>query len=416
MKKLGIFLLTALFVVLFTLPAPAVEHQFGGYWRTRFYSQQNFTGEDDTEANDLSQTDTRTRLYYTAILNENLKLVNQFEMDTDWGDGGAEYGDIGADGIAIEVKNTYAEITSGSWLSRIGTQGLVLGRGFLFDDDGTGILAMYRGEGYAIPFVWLKVNEGGMGKDANEKDVDGFVVSPSIQAGDGWNFNPYILYIYSDDGSAVVPVWGDINWWHAGLNVDFVSDAFSLWATGIMQWGDMEVAGDSMDFGGYLLGLGGSIPIGPVSVFGDFVYASGDDDAADSDIDAFTPPAGASYYWAEIMGLGIFDNQASNNSGGDVISNIYWFHLGAGFNPAEKLKVKLDLWYASLVEDITDAAGDSLDEQLGTEIDLTLTYELVEGLNLDLVGAYLFAGESTTEDANDDANPYEIGAQLSLSF
>ena len=50
------------------------------------------------------------------------------------------------------------------------------------------------------------------------------------------------------------------------------------------------------------------------------------------------------------------------------------------------------------------------------------TYELVEGLNLDVVGAYLFAGDRTTADPTtglqyeDDANPYELGARLSLSF
>ena len=41
---------------------------------------------------------------------------------------------------------------------------------------------------------------------------------------------------------------------------------------------------------------------------------------------------------------------------------------------------------------------------------------LVQNLNLDLVGAYLFAGDATTMNADDDANPYEVGARLSLSF
>jgi hypothetical protein len=40
----------------------------------------------------------------------------------------------------------------------------------------------------------------------------------------------------------------------------------------------------------------------------------------------------------------------------------------------------------------------------------------VEGLNLDLVGAYLWAGDATSLDGNNEEDPYEFGAQLSLSF
>ena len=42
MKKLWIFALAALLVVAFTMPAAAVENIFGGYWRTRVYSQTDF--------------------------------------------------------------------------------------------------------------------------------------------------------------------------------------------------------------------------------------------------------------------------------------------------------------------------------------------------------------------------------------
>jgi hypothetical protein len=125
------------------------------------------------------------------------------------------------------------------------------------------------------------------------------------------------------------------------------------------------------------------------------------------------------------MGLGMFDerntgysNNHSNNSCGDAISNIMAANIGASFSPMEKLNVGLDLWYAKLAEDI-DAdpitAGMQGESELGTEVDLKITYELVEGLNLDVVGAYLFAGDATYKGAN-DADPYEIGTQLSLSF
>jgi hypothetical protein len=418
MKNLGILALAALLVVMFTLPAMAVEHQFGGYWRTRFYTDRNFTGEDDTEAQDIARTDTRTRLYYTAVLNDNLKLVNKFEMDAVWGPN-TSYGDVGADAVAIEVKNTYAEIKIGNWLNRVGAQGLALARGFLFDNDGSAILSIYLGETFTVPLVWMRADEGGIGQDQNDGDVDSVAILPTFHLSETMKITPYILYIWTEDATksshlstGALAGIEELSFWNIGVDFDMTTDAFSLWLTGIAQGGSADlVGGGDLDISTYLFAFGGSTTVGPAGLHGQFVYASGDDDLTDSDAEAFMDTGGQSYYWSEIMGYGIFDNQVSNGSPADKISNIWFAQIGADFKPADKLKLSADLYYASVVE----AAGD-LDEQLGTEIDLKLTYELVEGLNLDLVAAYLFAGESTTFDAADDANPYELGARLSLSF
>jgi len=85
MKKLWIIALLVLLVGAFTLPAMAVDHEFGGFWRTRMFNMTNFTG-DDTSDKDLQQADTRTCLYYTAVLSDAVKLVNKFEMDAVFGD------------------------------------------------------------------------------------------------------------------------------------------------------------------------------------------------------------------------------------------------------------------------------------------------------------------------------------------
>ncbi len=56
------------------------------------------------------------------------------------------------------------------------------------------------------------------------------------------------------------------------------------------------------------------------------------------------------------------------------------------------------------------------EDELGIEVDLVLTYQLVEGMNVDLVGAYLFAGDATSSDGDNDENPYELGTRFSISF
>ncbi|MFW5811061.1 MAG: hypothetical protein ACOCWY_05630, partial [Thermodesulfobacteriota bacterium] len=84
--------------------------------------------------------------------------------------------------------------------------------------------------------------------------------------------------------------------------------------------------------------------------------------------------------------------------------------------PMDKLMVTFDAWYAEKVEEITLIDGSTADE-LGLELDLRITYQLVEGLNLDVIGAYLFADEVITEnDIAGDDDPYLVGSRLSLSF
>ncbi|GBC63815.1 hypothetical protein DENIS_4813 [Desulfonema ishimotonii] len=421
MKKFTVLALAAVMVVALTVPAWALESEFGGYWRTRAFTQQNFTGEDDSEAQDLTRVDTRTRLYYTAIFNENLKFVNKFEMDAVWGDD-SSYGDIGTDGISVEVKNSYADFNLGPVNMKIGAQGYVMGRGFLFDDDFAGAVVTYEGETFKIPFIWVKAYEGGIGKDANDFDADYYAINPSFTVADGmFTINPFFLYLYADKAG------GDNGWdflgdreeakmYYAGLNLDVALDNASIWFTGIYNGGDADADQDALedlDFdefdGGYLLALGGNVNMNFGDIHGQVFYATGND-PDDEDSEAFIGPKGQSYYWSEIMGYGIFDNQTSANAPADAISNIMAANLGATVKPMDKLSITLDVWYAALVED-----NDAGEDKLGTEVDLKVTYELVEGLNLDVVGAYLFADDGTYAGDN-DADPYEIGTRLSLKF
>jgi hypothetical protein len=432
MKKFAVLTLAALMVAAFAIPATALENQFGGYFDVRAFTQQNFTGEDETEDMDVTMVDSRTRIYYTAKINDNLKLVNKFEFDTVWG--GPGYGNIGADGVDVEIKNTYADFTLGSINAKIGTQPGFLARGFLFDDDFSGATITFNGETLSIPFIWMKAYEGGAGKDENNNDyndydADYYGLAPSFNLREMLTINPYFLYVTSENASAWFGepygyLFDDFDTYYFGIDVDAKFEMGNVWFTGIYQFGEMDVLNEStnnyesLDISAWLLAIGGNMTVSDnANVHGQFFYATGDDDD-DNDLEVFFGPQGQSYYWAEIMGLGMFDGArdgnydyaTSNNSPGEYISNIMAANIGASFSPMEKLNVGLDLWYAALAED--DANGES---DLGTEVDLKLTYELVEGLNLDVVGAYLFAGDATYKGDN-DADPYEVGTQLSLSF
>ena len=441
MKKLLVLSLALAMVVAFTLPASALESVFGGYWRTRAFTNENFQGNDDVQVNGnddngLTRVDTRTRLYYTAILNDNLKLVNKFEMDAVWGTGGNQYGDLGADGVAVEVKESFVDTNIGPVRAKIGVQDIVLARGFINADEFAGLTVSFKAGDAVIPITWMKINEGGTNLNAN--DADALALYPVFKLGEAFTLNPFVIYAYTKGGEAAArggtgqistyggngvpltePNDGAGIYW-IGANVDAKLGSAALWFTGVYLGGELktDTAGlDNADVKAYLVAGGASLPVGPVELHGQAFYASGDDDANDGDLEAFFGIGGGgvgwAYYWSEIMGLGTFDAQFSSGSPNADVSNIWAANIGASIKPTEKLKLTGDIWYASLVEDSITTG----EKKLGTEVDLAADYQLVEGLNLRVVGAYLFADDATAATAagNED-DPYEVGAQLSLSF
>jgi hypothetical protein len=90
-------------------------------------------------------------------------------------------------------------------------------------------------------------------------------------------------------------------------------------------------------------------------------------------------------------------------------------NIGASFKPMDKMKTTLDVWYAAKAEDTTFANGEE-EDQLGTEVDLKMSYQLMDNLTLDLVGAYLFAGDATSANGENEEDPYELGARLYIKF
>lgn len=374
----------------FATNVTAVENQFGGYWRTRAFVQT-----DMDQDGSYSRVDNRTRLFYTAKFSEDFKFVNKFEFNSNWGDD--EGGDIGADGDTWRVKNSYADFTLGSVNTKIGIQPAVLARGFLFDDDFSGIVVTPQFGNVTMPvgYIAVRSEDGG---DADYDEALGFVKA-DVKVNDTTSLSPYFVYWGAGEGEDIEGVdVGDWNAYYVGLDVDMQLDAGSLWGTLIYNGGEY---GDG-DINGFLVAAGGNAGI----VHGQAMYASGDDDATDVDTDAFLSAPGQSYYWSEIMGYGIFDNTASTNAPGDQISNVTAINAGLTIKPMDKMTVTGDVWYAMLAEENEDG-----EDELGLEFDTKITYALMDNLTADVVLAYLVAG-----DATGDEDVFEGGVRLSLKF
>ncbi|TKB23838.1 hypothetical protein FCL47_21090 [Desulfopila sp. IMCC35006] len=400
--------------------ASAVESQFGGYWRTRMFFQDNFVQTAPINDSAYNRTDNRTRLYYTAKFNDNFKFVNKFEFNSSWGD--SVGGDIGADGNTFVVKNSYADFTLGMVNAKVGIQHAIVGRSFLFDDDFSGAVVTGDFGSVKVPVMYASGPQEDVNKNTFKLNSTGAIVPdntgatgdthilaamPSFMIGEAVKLTPTVVYQTTTSEDT------DLFW--VGADVDLKLDAVTAWGTFFYNGGNVATAADpnqSDDVSAWLVAAGADAGI----VHGQAFYATGDAWNNTGDKDAFQLPGGASYYWSEIMGLGVFDGgaatglESSTNSPQDQISNIVAFNLGVTFKPVDKLTLNLDAWYAMLDEDIVAYNG-QLEDSLGTEIDAKVSYELMDNLNADLIFAYLFAGDATGPE-----DVMEGGVQLSLSF
>lgn len=447
MKK-WVLPLSLMLTLALSVPSFALENIFGGYWRTRAYNATNFTGESQTEAYDVNRIDTRTRLFYTAEFSEKLKFVNKFEMNAVWG-GAGTYGQLGADGANVKIKNSYVDFKLSDHDFRVGVQDFTVARGYLLDDDAAGFKAIFKAtDNIYIPLMYSKIYEGGYGKfnnkSADDYDLNAWMIYPTIFLSKGTTLKPHITYWHSEDltkataAGAIsnIPLTGatKLNLYTGGLEFDSKFDAFTVGATGIFQLGSIDTpvalyGRDSVDFKGYLFDAFGAMEIGPATLRIKGIYSSGNDKDSikNGNYDAFLNPGGygigASYYWAEIMGWGVFDDFAiataddPNGLYPDKISNRIIGNLGTTFKVLPNLEVAADLWYARTAQDV-QLADKTYGNKLGTEFDLVVTYGITEDLKLDLIGAYLWADDVVNKAiyTTNAANPYEFGAQMSLSF
>jgi hypothetical protein len=421
--------------------ASAVESQFGGYWRTRSYFADNF---DQPDSND-NITDTRTRLYYTAKFNDDLKFVNKFEFNSSWGDDNG--GDVGADGKGnFRIKNSYVDATFGKVNAKMGIQTVTIGRGFVLNDDSSSLIATADFGMVKLPVGYVAISaedadfpgwDGSRAKNQQfttngvtrtgfgdgEGDIHLLTVMPQININDSVKVTPHATWatITSEDSDL----------YYLGVDADLKFDAVSAWATAVYNGGQLDnLDGTESDISAFLLAGGADANLGMVGVHGQGFYGSGDDNRNDDDIDSYVfvggPGTGSGYYWAEILGLGTFDNpiqtvtnlgfngaagDGTNTFQADKVSNVWALNAGVTLKPMDKMKIDFDVWYAELAEAQLSSVSGRLEDELGLELDGKLTYNMMDNLKAEFVFAYLFAG-----DAVGPEDVMEGGVQFSLAF
>jgi hypothetical protein len=422
MKKLFVFALAVFMVAAFAMPASAkVQSKFGGYFENvwSMYKSLNYLDEG---ANDYSSIRYRNRIYYTAILHENLKVITKFEMDTHWGE--TPLGDIGADGQILEIKNAYIDFNL--WNSRfeIGSQGYKLHRGLVFNDDATGMKISYRALDNIIPaFWWLRAYNGDRLASNNGMDFDYFFGLANIKTGN-MQFVPSIGYLTSNDATGLVAAAtaGEaMNIYTVGLDFNVKFDMWDMMITGVYEGGELA---ESIDISAYAFDIKAGVKVANFKIRGEFLYTSGEDRVPDDEYNGFWFPRqgglGASYSTSELYRKGwdwtrtpAFPTTSLNpidDLSDNAVENRLEFGLGVDFSPTKSWKIMFDWWNLNLAEE-----ADSGETDIGNEIDLKARWQVMKNMKLDLIGAYLIIGDAI-KPATNDKNAMEGSIRVSLSY
>lgn len=273
--------------------------------------------------------------------------------------------------------------------------------------------------------------------------VDEFSKSGSVLYN---QFTPQFMGIDQTEANHVK----DNNLFDLGLNLQYKIDWASAYFNFVKNLGAVDIynADESTkigaDYTGFMLDAGASFFCGPYTFNLGGFYTTGDklninetgSDAAgggygttsyaNSSIDRFVYPRSTQKNFSEIIGGGILDNNqniAHTDAGGNRDyqwegygwpSNLWTVSVGASWQALEKTKLSGSYWYFGTSEEVLGKGGYAASD-IGHELDFYLTQGIVDGLNLDLVAAYLIKGDAYSASL-DVKDAYELGARLIWNF
>lgn len=449
MKKILVILLGALFVFSFAASAFAIHAEIpaettavvakagtqitlGGQIRTRGWFENNKTdlqdgGNDDHQA----FLETRVDLNVHAQISPNTEAMIWIrdtkvtgDDDQTWGVNGA-FADRGGNyrngGQVLGTDETNLAIIE-AWVQhkftsipvgfKVGHMPLALGNGLFYShtkngEDGLVIFASPVA-GLETAFVYAKFAEG---NTSFNDDADVYVLLANYNMSKDVNISGDVTYL--DDQATA----DGLHFWNFGLRGKAGVAGVSLRGDVEVQTGTADSAlpnGDDQDFSGWAGLVGVDFNLAPVKLTLEAAYGSGDDDANDDDMEEFitvldnTPHYSFIYEYrtvsASITGQGLTG-----------LANTFYVKAGAAADLTSNISAKLDVYY--LMANETDSFVFDEDE-IGWEIDPTVTFKLSKNLKYWVDGGYLFAGDffkNVTGGADpDDAYTIRNGIQLNF--
>jgi hypothetical protein len=435
MKRLLICLVALIAVFALVMPASAAEMKVNGIWNTKAYARDNYDGYDDTDDSTQYVTQ-RMRMYFNFISSENLKLVYKNEIDFEWGDtqfanARNNGGGLGGDTVNLETKNIYLEfmVPDTPVKATIGLQGVTLHKGWFISDDVSAARFDMNFDPVSIT-TYAALADGTEWGDPDASDDDWQIVASGAYKAE--NMDARLTFGYerlpNDVTSADQPESNDLFLVMGEFNMSF--DMMSFFVILGKNFGEADGSGPdsaaNRNYDGFMGHVGANFALDMANIRAEFIYASGDKEG-DFD-DDFKTMNGRTFSWSELMSDGYtYDRNPANNQigGSNHPSNMWAVNVGADLKPTDTTTLKFDVYYIGMVEDRT-VAGEKEDE-IGIEVDASLTQKIYDNLSMTVIGAYLFAedgygvyngdpGAGAAQAAGSGDDAFQVGIGLDYKF
>jgi hypothetical protein len=464
-----------------TVPALALENEFHGMFRLRAITSNFDDGgggsqfsADPAKPGTLNKKhpksatfiDERARLVYTAKVDDELKMVTHFEIDSRWGDNSYNSNSttrnngaaIGADQVNLETKNVYLDYTlpNTSVNTKLGLHYWNAGyKGIILNDDQAGVSVNAKVGKGSLAFAYFRLDDALTGEShvangtgtatttatgttavANAKP--GKRTRDFLSVGGKYNVNKDFMVgadyelLYSDvlkntqDSTAIHML---------GVNAAYVFgpatvDGFFVYQTG--KLGRTGVAGNGQDVSAFAANLGGKVKLGPGAARVNLLYVSGDS----------TPNSGGRSDFQTIMERGattnahgftasemvmMLDNKYNhsaaqavvkdlNNNSQGLVGGFLGYDLNIG-----KFFAYSNLGFGAVAKDNGFGLAPHKSDFLGTEINTEIGYKLKPNMSVSFVGAYMllgdyFKGQAVDVAGANPADPYTTRIMVSYAF
>jgi hypothetical protein len=414
-----------------SVPAMAFDNEFHGMYRLRAM-MSNFEnaggGVLAKDAPTLNVFEQRARIQYTAKASDDLKLFTQFEVDSSWGDtaynnGRGMGGAMGADVVNLETKHIYLDFNcplTGANV-KVGIQPQIDSyKGILFNDDVAGIFATKKIGAITANLAYSRLQD--YNRSANPTAASATPLT-SANYTNPETANPIgraNLDLYLLDGKLALSKDLTVGGSYYFIRKDQTYTGQDVHTLGVNAAGKFGIInadafvgyqfGDALDgtsiakldLTAYALQLAAKVNLGPAgTIRGNFLYTSGDDNAADKKSKAWQSLNSAdtnavssnTYYepgmlllmrskWAMDSDKAVINTSNNNNRG------VTLFAAGYDATISDKLSASANIGYG-LASEKRGANSTSI----GTELNASVNYKMFSNLTATLQAAYVILGD-----------------------
>jgi len=417
MKK-TLLVVTFFFVFAFalTLYAETVTVLVSGEIRTRAYYVENLTDLDDTGAGPVATIADDGTLMTTFVQEDTENWIENLVdlvVDAELTDSVyariniQAFGTFGMDDWDAYVWENWIRLANinGSALSgQIGSFYVELGRGFLFSSKDK----YYLFDGVLIEGDLMPVMvKGGMVRMADDGKDDRDLYFVDVD----WKGADSALTI---GGTAATVLDGPTDYQPTVLNARAIyaaNDSVTVFGEVAYEIGD---ASGGLDKEAWAAEVGGHYKADmqwSPTIRAIYTYASGDDNATDSEDKDYDP---------------FFNYTLYGYAFSPALSNIQIINVGLDLQPSEFTKLSADYFYYTQVEEMAMVMGNlnlenpgvtamttGANDELGSEVDVGVEHVYTDSVTMSLIASYFMPGDAYMDDADD---ALEIRGEILVSF